>query len=353
MRHEALVASSDGGAPRVGVDFGSCETKLALPFASTAPQPHYLHVPTLISYSRPEAEPIQFSCIGNAAVDRRDHLDLQNPLTVPAAERGRVLKDFAMHLRDLMQKRKEPSAWGVVGCPSDLDGPEAMARRMLANELFERVVFVDDMFLTALSVASQEVRQHSILVDVGHASIRGVLMQGIAPDAEHRVHVDFGCDRLVDAVGKALLLRYPELVLTDVTLERLKRKLAFVHPARRRCRLRLRFRGRAKLIDVTRAVEEACARIVGPVLKATREILARCPSDDIESFQRHILLVGGGAHIPGLAARVQDELRADGFECARVRSAKNASRLVARGAFEWAQQLPPEEWSIPLFSFAE
>ena len=83
-----------------------------------------------------------------------------------------------------------------------------------------------------------------------------------------------------------------------------------------------------------------------------REVLALCPSDEIEAFQRNVLLVGGGARVLGLASRVQEELRADGFDFVRVHAPEQPSCLVARGAYLWAQSLEDDDWSIPLFSFA-
>jgi actin-related protein len=147
-------------------------------------------------------------------------------------------------------------------------------------------------------------------------------------------------------------MRYPELLLTGWTLSKLKESLAFVPPARRQCTLKIQYRGHEKVVDITDVIQEACATIVRPLLRATREVLACCPSDEIEAFQRNIVLAGGGAEIPGLVQRVEEELRADGFELARVRKANDARLLVAKGALRWAQILREDQWSIPLFSFA-
>ena len=78
-----------------------------------------------------------------------------------------------------------------------------------------------------------------------------------------------------------------------------------------------------------------------------------CPSDEIGSFQKNILLVGGGACMLGVAQRVEAELRADGFDQVRVTAPESPERVTAKGAYLWAQSVSDDDWSIPLFSFAD
>ncbi len=341
-----------GVPPRIGLDLGAYETRFALPCEDGGPDCLTAVVPTLLSYSRQEAEPVRFSCIGEKAIARRDHMRLVHPFRSGLEGRGLILRDFAQHLRELCSKRGDPSPWAVVNCSVGASEEEKAMKRTIANELFDRVLFVDDTFLLAVGLASQEVCQHSILIDIGCASIRGALMHGETPSPEERVEVPFGGARVDEALRRSFSMRYPELLLTAWTLSKLKESLAFVPPARRRCTLKIQYRGHEKVVDITDVIQEACTTIVRPLLRATREVLACCPSDEIEAFQRNIVLAGGGAEIPGLVQRVEEELRADGFELARVRRASDPRLLVAKGALRWAQILREDQWSIPLFSFA-
>ncbi len=345
--------SESGRKPRrIGLDLGAYETRFVLPADDGESEPKTVVVPTLLCYSRQEAEPVRFSCIGEKALSRRDHMRLVQPFRAGLEGRGLILRDFAHHLRDLTQKRGEPSPWAVVNCSVAASEEEKAMKRTIANELFDRVLFVDDSFLLAIGLASQEVCQHSILIDVGASAIRGALMHGETPSPEEHVEAQYGGFRVDDALRRSFSLRYPELVLTAWTLSKLKEALAFVAPARRSCELRLQYRGKEKLVDVTEVILEACSSLVRPLLRVARGLLALCPSDEIEAFQRNIVLAGGCAEVPGLVARVEAELRADGFELARVRKASDAKMLVARGAQRWAQLLREDQWSIPLFSFA-
>ena len=241
--------------------------------------------------------------------------------------------DFARHIRGLYYRRRHPPATrGVIGCPESASEPQRTLLRAIGNELFERVVLVDDMFLVAFAACSEAIRLHSVIVDVGYSSIRAGLVHGTAPSPDERIASEFGCGRLVDTFQDVLNLRYPELPLTNHTVERLKTDLAFVSPAQNTSTLRVRYEGEERAIDVTELVHEATATLLPELLETIRETLVLCPSDEIAPFQRNILLVGGGASIPGLATRVERELHADGFEFARVVVVPNAQSVVARGA---------------------
>ncbi|MBI4603581.1 MAG: rod shape-determining protein, partial [Planctomycetes bacterium] len=349
MLPEEHSQENGSSPPRIGVDLGAHETRMAFR-EGPGGEERVVSVPTLLSYSRKEAEPVRFSCIGEKALARRDHMRLVHPYRSGLEGRGLILRDFAHHLRELYQRRGEPAPWAVVSCSTGASEEEKAMKRTVSNEVFDRVLFVDDMFLLALGLASQEVSQHSILIDVGSSSIRAALMHGEAPASEERVEVPHGGARVDEALRRGFALRYPELLLTGWTLTTIKESLSFVAPARRRCLLKIEYRGKGRVLDVTDIVQEASTTIVRPLLRAVREVLALCPSDEIEAFQRNILLVGGGAEVPGIAERVEEELRADGFELARVRKPAGARRLVVKGALRWAAHLHEDQWSIPLFS---
>ena len=353
---EAESRAPRGGVTvsRVGLDLGDLETRIALPPEDGAPGPRFLSVPSALSYSLPEAEPIRFCCVGARALERRDHLRLVHPLRVGVGgDEAHVLRDYALKLRGLFQKRSAPAPWGVIGLTEASAEEEKDAKRAVAGAMFERFVFVDDMFLIAVAMTSQAIRQHSIIIDIGQTSIRGALMHGVAPLSAERTEVAFGSEQMNRAYREAFALRYPELMLTDPTLEKIRGRFAFLAPRRRQCLLEIKCRGTVKAVDVSEIVEDASVVILRPILRAARDVLAMCPSDEIESFQKNILLVGGGARMLGVAQRVETELRADGFDQVRVTVPESPELVIARGAYLWAQSLGEDDWSIPLFSFGD
>jgi hypothetical protein len=340
--------SSEPDGPRVGLDFGRTTTRLALP--DEAGGVEVVAIPTVLGYSGAQAAPIRVHAVGARALSRRDHLKLVSPFEVSPTLCSELVRDFAAGVLEELGDRFPTGSWGVINCPIGATDREASVRRRLAAAFFDRFVTADDDFLVAVGLGSLEISSHCAVVNVGSEAVSAALIYGGSPRPEDRTVVDYGaaCPELVlrNAIGK----RYPELDLTRPTLREIKEEFAFVAPARRRAVLDVRFQGFQKHVDLTELVQNAFASLLGPLLKAVRGVLAMCPSDDIEAFQGNIVLAGGYAAIDGLGDRLQSELRADGFEHARVLKPDSASELVARGAALWARCVPEKEWGIPLFT---
>ena len=346
-------------APLIGLDLGKFETRMALPAGCNGEAETVFRMPTMLGYSRVEAE-LFFSCVGERALERRDHLRLVNPLgsdsttdgDVTEDERRSMLRDFAEHLREVYKGRYTSTPWAVVNRASGSSAEENATKRAIANELFERVLFADDALLLALGVIDEPFHPCSIIVDVGSNSTRAVLMYGEAPKPEHCAVVPFGGDDVDEVLRSKILERYPELLLTTPTLNQLTRQLAFVTPVERKALLKIRFQGHARALEISEIVNEACSTIVAPIMKVIQKVLGVCPSDEAERFLENIILVGGGGAIAGLPERVELELSRDGFQKPRVRTPENPTHLIARGAARWATMVPENQWTIPLFSFA-
>lgn len=342
--------STDDDAPRIGVDLGHHETRIVLPPVREGGRDTVLRFPTVVGYSRAEAAPIEFSCAGARALERRDHLRLVKPLELSEAEGRDSMRDFARHLRKRCGRRWPEGAWAVINCSPTATPDEQTLRRVFAGELFDRFLLADDTFLLALGLGSQEISSRSVVVDFGETSIGAAQIRGREPMPEERVEVPFAGASVSKAFEQSFRQRYPELLLTDQTLKDIKEALSFTSPEERELVLKIEFRGAEKEVDVTDLVQAACQRVLPPLGKAIRSILAKCPSDEVETFQKNIVLAGGGASIPGLAQHLEADLRADGFEQARIYVPDDPTVAVALGAACWGRLLPEKEWGIPLFS---
>jgi actin-like ATPase involved in cell morphogenesis len=156
----------------------------------------------------------------------------------------------------------------------------------------------------------------------------------------------------VDAVLKRLLLeKYPDLVLTDLTITLMKEELGSVSPVRKTAQVKVELGSTHRTIDVTDIVREACETQVPAVVGALQEVLGECPSDQADAFQEKIFLTGGGACLPGLPERVQSELERKGFHRAVVHSVARPRMVLALGALKWALVTPDGSWEVPLFAF--
>lgn len=335
---------------RLGLDLGSFETRFVLPGTGEGRETQALVLPTLIGYTRSGGEPA-ISCVGRRAASRRHRMRVLNPLLVEDADGDTALYDFAGHLRDICLRHGGANPWGVVSCSVATDPVRAARKRIVANEIFERFSFVDDVYLLALGLGSREICQHSIIVDVGYTSVRAAVMRGQVPERKEVFEVPVGGKHVDDELRIGLTVRYPELLVTDYTLTQIKERLSFVDPASNRSRLQIWLRGAQKVVDVTDIVSNACEKLIQPIIEVIRQVLAHCVSDHVEAFLRNILMVGGGSTVKGIVDRVQQELRTEGFEEATVRKPLNPTLLTARGALRWAQLLEEDRWSIPIFSY--
>ena len=188
-------------------------------------------------------------------------------------------------------------------------------------------------------------------MDLGATSTRFYLASGISPVDEERVIISGGGDGVDSRLKRAILQKYPDLMLTDETICQVKEKMGFVTPLSRRCTIELMLRETKRQLDVTDPVHGACESLVVEILEGLQRVLARCPSDYMEKFLENIYLLGGGANLRGLAARVQKEMIHLGLDLACIHTVEEPHSMTSVGALKWALTVEDDRWEIPLFSF--
>ncbi len=336
---------------KVGLDLGSTTTAYDEVTAGAGGfQVSSSVLPSLMAYRDKGGLESQV-VIGEAAARMRDQIETFSPHAVPEPHRSASLYDFACGLRELMRKGDCRRPWGVVACPADADARRQSELRAVAGELFERFLVVDETLLLALSLLDGTTDQHAVVVDVGAKAVRAAVVKGYSMKIEHRSILPHG-GRTVDQLLKNLLIeKYPDLVLTDHTALRLKEQLGFVAPASRQCKVKLTLGKSERVLDLTPIVREACESIVPVILRAIREVLARCPFDLDGAYLPKVHLTGGAAATMGLPLRILSELKREGFDRPVINCAENPQSQVSQGALKWALLTKDEEWGIPLFAY--
>jgi len=336
---------------KVGLDLGSSTTVMRearVPAAGPARTSGHV-LPTLLAFPDPAGDGRPE--IGEAAERLRDRRDVACPLALDRPRRGAALRAFFEGLRERLGASTGDRPWGVIARPTGTDRASEEELRLMAGDLFERILLVDAPLLIAMGILQDPVGRHAMIVDIGRASVRAYLVGGCAPGAGDTVEVPGGGIAVDRELGRLLHARYPDLRLTGLTLARMKEKIGFVAPARRPARLRVVLGGSSRLLEVGITAAAAGEAVVPGVLKAIREIIGRCPSDHVDAFLSSIFLCGGGAAMPGLPERIQAELEAEGLDAAAVHSVKDPGGIGALGALKWALQTPDDAWEIPLFSY--
>jgi len=283
--------------------------------------------------------------VGHEAVENRHETAPFHPLDVADTA---LLERLGDRLRAKLDPSGDKELWAVIN-----SGSEQLKRiRVIAHHIFDRVCFLDPALLMATSFGSNEVARHSIWIDLGTNSIRVAPVHGGSPEPGERVVVPGGGRAVDERLKDALQKRFPDLMLSGVTVTSIKERFAHVQPEELPCKLRISFRGSEQVIDIGTHVRCACEPLVGEILDGLRSVVASCPSDSIEEMLGNIIVVGGCANMRGIETRLCEEVRAHFGHDSRVRLPEDPTTLIANGALRWAHFLREDQWGVPLFSFA-
>ena len=347
---DSLGAEGSSRVLRVGMDIGSHTTvyQMAQRLGDLlVPRTH--RVPTLLAYSDEPGDSRGSLVVGDEALARKHEMNLVHPLQ---ADESSVLGDFAGALRSSMDPDGNKELWGVINCPQGIPFEELKRIRLLANHIFDRTSLLDPALLMATSFGSQEVARNSIWIDLGATSVRVSPVHGGSPAPGETRVVPGGGDAIDARLEEGLRKRYPDLLLSAVTINRIKECFAHLAPESRPASLRVWFEGREKVIDIASIVRRACEPLVDSVLEGLRSVLGSSPSDSVEELLENIIVVGGGARMMGIGDRLREECRREFGQRTSLRIPEDPTVLVANGGLRWAHFLREEEWEIPLFLFA-
>jgi len=289
--------------------------------------------------------------IGVSAERRRDRMEVFRPLLARKPLRSAALLDFGVALRREICKNRPGRPWGVVGCPVNAEEVRKREIRTVAGELFDRMLLVDEPLLIAGGILEDAASAKALVVDLGARGVRATLVDGPRIEEGHHVEVPQGGDSVDASIRNLILQKYPDLVLTDLTVMRMKESLGFVGPVRRTCQMKLVLGSGHRMIDVGDILKESCGILVNAALQAIREAVGRAPTGVADSYLQSIFLVGGGASVPGLAQRIQDALDREGPQGAVVHLVADPHKVLALGALKKAVMTPENAWEIPLFAY--
>jgi actin-like ATPase involved in cell morphogenesis len=332
---------------RVGLDLGYHRT--VFQGARGLPDllvPRTTSLPTLVGRPVDDEGKDVDVVIGSSILDLSRKLRIYHPLRAGDAE---VTKDFAAALRCRIDPNGDRELWGLVSCPYAQGSKERELLRLLASELFDRTKLMDPAVLMATSFGSHEAARSSLWIDVGARAVRLAAIFGGSPEPSETCVVAGGGHAITERLQKLLLSRYPDLFVSDLTTDRILMQLGHVAPAAPSCRVRLRFRGLRRSLDVAALVKAACEPLVEEILGGLRTVFSACPSDSVEDLFACVVVVGGGSRIAGLAERLRLEMEREFGHQPRLRFPEDPTALIANGALRWAFFLREEEWEIPLF----
>ena len=86
--------------------------------------------------------------------------------------------------------------------------------------------------------------------------------------------------------------------------------------------------------------------MIDTIVNAIEYVLGSKENPRTNNYGRHIILIGGGAEIPGIDAKLLNELQKRGFPTVKVDILNNPSSFVVRGGLQVVNLLSSSHWEV-------
>jgi rod shape-determining protein MreB len=354
---------AEATALRVGIDLG---TNTSVILASRGGKPVDLKkdlVKSVVGFPKagiipgilPSDKEVLF---GEEAISFRLHLDLKWPLHEGFVRDVDTCRMFTKHLKSLVDPDPSTRLCGVVGAPANASPERQRDIRATMIGVLDRMLIVPEPFLAAMglrddpgfqgSSGQDDPTKHSLIIDIGAGTTDLCLVRGYFPTADDQISFPKAGNYIDDLLEQSVSRRYPDVKLTRVSITQIKEQHSAVKGCSREAKVKVYVSGRPQVLDFSAIIQDACDAIASPILKGVKELLSRCDSDSIAEVMRNIIVTGGGSEIHGLCEKIEADLRAEGYDCARAIHPADYKRLVARGALKIAENVRDEQWQHPM-----
>jgi rod shape-determining protein MreB len=295
---------------------------------------------------------------GRMAIKYQSHLNVVRPLKGGVIHDTQAARLFAQHLRGMLGEPREVRA--VIGMPASSDLLARENARSAVQGVFHKVIFVPEPFLAALGFRDETKLSdasyndpvlNSLYIDIGAGSSDVCLVQGHYPTTEDQLSSTFAGDSVDQMILDAALATYPDCGLTLTRVREIKEQFSFVHSneAPKAAIATVMVGGKARKIDLTKAVQGACEALLDRVYEMTRDLISRANPDTVTELLQNIIVTGGGSLIKGFGPALQAKLANEGFANPKVKVlGENYKDYVARGALKAARQAKDRQWQTLL-----
>ncbi len=316
-------------------------------------------VPTIVGYAKEgivnDLLPNNASILyGLQAIQYRLHLNLKAPMVDGVLLDQAAARDFALHLRTLIQVEPGTEIRAVIGVPANADSSARENIRHAVSGIFNRVILIPEPFLAALGFRGEsrlsdpayvDPVRNSMFIDIGAGTTDVCLVQGYYPTSADQISLSFAGDKVDQMIDEGIRRTYPDCVLTSHKIREIKEKFSFVGQPAQPCIASVMIGGKARKLDVTEQVGAACAALLQQILVAVKDLIPRASSDTVEELLQNIILTGGGSCVRGLDSELQRLLIEDGYEKPIVKLVgANYKEFVAKGALKAARSARDDQW---------
>ncbi len=343
----------------VGFDWGTNKSCVQTSLAGSSETLLDTVVPTIVGYANDGI--VDHLLPGNArrlfgaeALKHRLHVRLVQPMIDGVVDDLSAARDFAGHIRSLIQAPDEAEVRAVIGLPANAERAARENLRQAVAGVFDKVIMIPEPFLAALGYRDEARLQdpayvdpvsNSLFVDIGGGTTDVCLVQGYFPTADDQISLPFAGDKVDALLGEAIKKTYPDLSLSALKAREIKEQYSYVGKLESPVVVNLVVGGKVCKFDLGSQIGEACAELLERILGAVKTLIGRASSDSVLELLRNIILTGGGSRVQGLAAELQRRLTEEGYEKPCVQSVgENYKQFVARGALKAARQAKETQW---------
>jgi rod shape-determining protein MreB len=291
---------------------------------------------------------------GAEALKRRLHLRLVQPLRDGVIEDLSAARDFARHIRSLVNPPDHAELRAVIGLPANAERAARENLRQAVAGLFDKVIMIPEPFLAALGYRDEsrladpayvDPVSNSLFVDIGGGTTDVCLVQGYFPTADDQISLPFAGDKVDVLLSEAVKKTYPDVALSLHKIRELKEQYSYVGKLENPVVVNVVAGGKMRQLDLGAQMGDCCTELLLRIFEAVKILIGRASSDSVTELLRNIVLTGGGSRIRGLDTELQRMLAEEGFEQPQVRTAgEHYKEFVAKGALKAARQAKESQW---------
>ncbi len=353
------VKPPKGDTLLVGLDLGTNASCLKAACPGAAELSVNDIVPTVVGYARegivenllPDNAKVLY---GQLAVKNRLYLRMVSPLVNGVVDDMAAARDFAAHLRSLINAPAGMELRAVVGVPASADRSAREHLCQAVAGMFHKVILIPEPFLAALGFRDEsrladpaylDPVRNSLFVDIGAGTTDVCLVQGYFPTADDQISVAFAGDKVDAHLQEAIRRAYPDVNLSLARVRDLKEHYSFVGKYESPINISVVIGGKARKLDLGEAVGTACQQLLHHVLECVKTAISRASTDTVAELLQNIILTGGGSQIRNIDTELQRLLAEEGYEKPRVQTVgEGYKEYVAKGALVAARQAKDGQW---------
>jgi actin-like ATPase involved in cell morphogenesis len=256
----------------VGFDWGTNKSCIQASFADSNEPVVSQVVPTVVGYANEGI--VENLLPGNAkvlfgaeAIKNRLHLRLVQPMTDGVIDDLSAARDFARHIRSLINPPEDAELRAVIGLPANAERSARENLRQAVAGVFDRVILIPEPFLAALGYRDESCLgdstyvdpvSNSLFVDIGGGTTDVCLVQGYFPTADDQISIPFAGDKVDALLNEAIKKTYPDCSLSTMTIRDIKEQHSYVGKLEDPIIVNVIVGGKMRKLDLGAQIGEAC-----------------------------------------------------------------------------------------------